>query len=188
MSTPEPGWEAETGLSVEYYREPAITWELDRELRALLAACFRSAGSQMFSCRRYCYELPLHRWVLRDAKRRLVAHLALHDKQILAGGAQLRVGGIAEVCVLPSQRGRGHVKRLLSLAHALCANERIEHTLLFGDLEVYASSGYAPLPARAVLLNADTLMSQAAPSWLLWRACSGSSWPLGEVDLSGPEF
>jgi hypothetical protein len=188
MSTPKSCWEAETGVAVEYYREPAVSWALDRELRTLLSACFRSAASQMFSCRRYCYELPLHRWVLRDAERRLVAHLALHDKQIVAEGAPLRVGGISEVCVLPSQRRRGHVKGLLSLAHALCAKERIEHTLLFGDLEVYASSGYTLLPGTAVVLHADTLMSQSAPSCLLWRASSGTSWPAGEVDLCGPAF
>ena len=45
----------------------------------------------------------------------MVAHLAIHDKVIGTTAGDLRVGGIAEVCVAAAQRGQGLVRRLMGL-------------------------------------------------------------------------
>ena len=75
----------------------------DRELRRLLLASFPHETSLLV--RRYIREAPAHRWLVRSGSGELIAHAAAHDKVISVDGCDIRIGGIAEVCVARSFRG-----------------------------------------------------------------------------------
>src|ERR1700742_3666755 len=88
---------------LEYAREPDVSEQLDRELRALISGCFNSPQDAFLRDQRWVREMPLHRYMLRDEHGQLVAHAAVHEKVIGVGDGELTVGGTAEVCVLESQ-------------------------------------------------------------------------------------
>ncbi len=181
-STPAP-------LRLEYAREPNVSAALDRELRELISGCFDRPRQAFFRERRYAQEMPLHRYLLRAPDGRLVAHAAVHEKRVRVGGAELMVGGLAEVCVHASQRRLGHVHRLLNSAHGALIERGIEHALLFGELVVYASLGYRALDVAVRRFDPDTQAHENGemPD-LLHRALTHEPWPAGSIDLLGPVF
>ena len=180
---------AAASLRLEYAREPDVSELLDRELRELISGCFPQPHNAFFRERRYAHELPLHRYMLRGDDARLLAHLAVHEKRVSIGETELMVGGMAEVCVHESQRGQGHARRLLGEAHRGLRERGIEFALLFGEPELYVSSGYLPLlasirrfdPAAQSFLTAISRVALCKP--LTERA-----WPDGPIDLRGPMF
>jgi predicted acetyltransferase len=176
-------------LRLERVSEPHVDAELDRELRAVLAACFIKPRDAFFRERRYANEMPSERWLVRDRDNLLVAHLASHEKTIGVGERELRIGGVAEVCVLPEYRGRGLVRYLVSQAHAHFRDRALGFGVLFGRLEVYGSSGYGRVKAAVRKLNARTqTWSTEVDDDFLVCSLNGESWPEGEVDLRGPDF
>jgi predicted N-acetyltransferase YhbS len=180
---------ADPSPRLEYVREPDVSPALDRELRELISGCFNQPHAAFFKERRYAQEMPLHRYLLRSAAGRLVAHVAVHEKVVTVGEAEVRVGGIAEVCVHESARGRGHVRTLLEQAHHGLVERGIEFALLFGDSEIYASSGYRAIPASIARFNPTTQCVEVAPNpSALVRPLDDRTWPTGPVDLRGPLF
>jgi predicted N-acetyltransferase YhbS len=180
---------ADLSPRLEYVREPDVSPAQDRELRELISGCFDQPHNAFFMERRYAQEMPLHRYMLRSAAGRLVAHVAVHEKVISVAEAEVRVGGIAEVCVHESARGRGHVQSLLEQAHRGLVERGIEFAFLFGDSEIYASSGYRAIPASIARFNPTTQCVEVAPSpSALVRPLGDRAWPAGPVDLRGPMF
>ncbi len=180
-ASPEP--------QLEYVREPNVSEQLDVELRALISSCFDSPEDAFLKHQRWVREMPLHRYLLRDASGRLVAHAAVHEKRIGVAEGELMVGGMAEVCVLESQRGRGYVRRLLEAAHAGMLERGIHFALLMGDLGVYSSSGYLPVEAPIRRLNHRTQNVEVGPmDKVLYKPLTSEPWPQGLVDLRGPLF
>ena len=174
---------------LEYVREPNVTEQLDGELRALISGCFNSPEDAFLKHQRWVREMPLHRYLLRDEGGQLIAHAAVHEKRIGVGDGELMVGGMAEVCVLTSQRGRGHVRRLLEAAHAGMLERGIRYALLLGDLAVYASSGYRAVEAPIRRLNHQTQAVEfGLMDKVLYKPLTDQPWPTGAVDLRGPLF
>ncbi len=174
---------------IEYVREPAVSPALDRELIELISGCFYQPHDAFFKERRYAQELPLHRYLMRSAEGRLVAHLAVHDKVVSVAGVDVRVGGMAEVCVHESARGRGYVRQLLEQAHQGLVDSGVEFAFLFGDSHVYASSGYGPVSATIRRLNHTTQAFEDSPiPAALVKPLAHRAWPEGPVDLRGPLF
>lgn len=169
-----------------YLADASVDDGLDRELRALLSLCFTGPQDVVFRDRRYFKEPPRHRWIVRDDAGRLVAHVAVHEKMIEVGVRGRPIGGIAEVCVHPDHRGRGHVRAMLSDIHAWLAAREIPYAVLFGDPRVYASSGYIPAPNLMVL--SETTGTWEASSHAMARPLLADSWPAGAVRLIGPGF
>jgi len=180
---------ADPTLRLEYVREPAVSEALNRELIELISGCFYQPHNAFFKERRYAQQMPLHRYMLRSAEGRLVAHLAVHDKILSVAGAELRVGGMAEVCVLESARGRGYVRLLLEEAHRGLVESGVEFAFLFGDANVYGSSGYRPVSASIARLNHATQLVEATVlQSALVKLLANRAWPEGPVDLRGPLF
>jgi predicted acetyltransferase len=180
-SSPPPGF--------EYVREPDVSDELDRELRDLLSGAFFQPHNAFFKERRYAQEQPRHRFLIRASEGRLLAHLAVHEKVISVGGADVAVGGMAEVCVHESARGRGFVRQLLERAHRELVESDIGFAFLFGDPNIYGSSGYLHALAPIRRLNHltqewETSVRQDA----LVKALTQAPWPEGPIDLRGPFF
>lgn len=164
-------------MTLTYLPDAHVDDTLDSELRILLTDCFGDA----FKDKRYCHELPVHRWLVRD-EGKLVAHLAVHDKTFEHEGTHTLFLGIAEVCVAPSHRGRGLVKRLLAEMEARFS--AAPFAILLGDEGVYSSSGYATVhnvyfPYKSSAEPAEGVMVKALGS---------ASWPEGKVTIEGPLF
>ena len=174
---------------LEYVREPDVSERLDRELCALISGCFTAPEDAFLKHQRWVREMPLHRYLLRDEQGRLVAHAAVHEKRIGVGDGELLVGGMAEVCVRQSQRGLGHVRRLLEAAHAGMLERGIRFALLMGDSRVYSSSGYRPVdePVRRLDHRTQTI-EFGRMTHVLYKPLAEEPWPVGPVDLRGPVF
>jgi predicted N-acetyltransferase YhbS len=180
---------ADPTLRLEYVREPAVSEALNRELIELISGCFTQPQDAFLRERRYAQEMPLHRYLLRSAEGRLIAHLAVHEKVLRVAGADVKVGGLAEVCVRDSERGHGHVRRLLDHAHQALRELGIPFAFLFGDSKIYHSSGYRPIPDTIACFDPVTARVIVAhdPSALV-RPLTERPWPEGPVDLRGPLF
>ncbi len=160
-----------------YLLDEAVDQVLDAELRALLSPCFGGG----FEHKRYAFEMPRHRWLVRE-KGGVVAHLAVHDKTFWNGGKTVPFVGVAEVCVAPSHRGRGLVKAMLREAEAHFSG--VPFAILLGDREVYGSSGYRPV--GNVYLPFENAAEPKAG--VLMKPLGSSLWPQGKVVIEGPPF
>jgi predicted acetyltransferase len=180
---------AASPLRLEYVREPDVSELLDGELREFISSCFPQPQNAFFRDRRYAQEMPRHRYLLRDESGRLLGHLAVHDKLVGVGEADLRVGGMAEMCVHESQRGLGRAKELLSQAHRGLQQQGVAFSLLFGEPELYTSSGYLPLlaPVRR-FVPAEQAFETGPLRVALHRPLTDRPWPEGPIDLRGPMF
>ncbi|WP_117233126.1 GNAT family N-acetyltransferase [Vibrio maerlii] len=125
-----------------YLEDHQVDESLDSELRGLLSTCFVNGdAAEVFRCQRFFKDKPQHRY-MRWHQGQLIAHVAVHEKQVLIDGVSKPICGIAEVCVAEDYRGKGLVKELLAEIHQQRAEAGDEFSVLFGDTEVYSSSGY----------------------------------------------
>ncbi len=164
-------------MTILYLPDTQVDDALDLELRDLLSVCFGDA----FREKRYHYELPAHRWLVRD-EGKLVAHLAIHEKTFEHEGEHTLFLGVAEVCVAPSHRGRGLVRAMLREAER--AFPATPFAILLGDKGVYGSSGYAAVhnvyfPYHQTDRPADDV---------LMKPLGDKAWPTGQVTIEGPSF
>ena len=175
--------------AIEFIEDAAVDAGLDRQLRTLLALCFTRPCDVVFRDRRYFHEPPRWRWFVRDAAGELIAHVAVHDKRIGTGAGELRIAGIAEVCVHPQHRGHGLVRDLLVTVHAWLIAQDIPVAMLFGDKKHYTSSGYRNVSNPIRHLKPETGVWIVEPSdWVMVKPLRDFTWPSGIVDLRGPTF
>ena len=172
-----------THVDLQYVPEDAIDARLDCELRGLLCACFTKPEDAVFRHRRYFLEPPQHRWLVRDTDGQLVGHAVVHEKEIIADQERYNVGGVAEVCVHPDSRRQGLAKLMLAAAHEWMAARGFSFAILFGEQEIYGSSGYSLIhnlyhDGTAGLDRVDAMV----------RALSDTPWPASKVYLPGPKF
>lgn len=169
---------------VEYLPDDSVDRTLDEELRGLLTTCFTKAQDVVFKDRRYFREPYPNRWVIRDGRGALVAHIGVHEKEVETGGTTFRIGGICEVCVLPAYRGRGYVRAMLESAHDWLTARGFVFAVLFGNPRVYGSSGYVQVT--------NLFHGGEEEGWkqvnAMVRELAGTPWPSEEVHLPGPKF
>lgn len=171
-------------MNIQYIKDTDVSEELDQKLRNLLSTCFiKGQDSKVFRRQRYYNEMPQHRYMLWDHDD-LIAHVAVHDKEVLMEKKSYPISGIAEVCVHPNYRKKGVVKTILEKVH----QDRMEYgdafSILFGDEEVYFSSGYrcvnnlkALNPSKEWNVTGHTMAHSL-----------NTKWPDGEVKLVGIPF
>jgi GNAT superfamily N-acetyltransferase len=173
-------------ISIVHRLDAEISAAEDHELRRLLLACFPYEPGLL--TRRFIRQPPTHRWLVRAASGELIAHAAAHDKFISAAGRELRIGGIAEVCVAHYFRGHGLAKKLLVEAHGWMGREGIPFAMLFGQPKVYASSGYAVIENPIQAENALIHHWNPFKGKPMIHAIAAHPWPEGPIDLRGPTF
>ena len=169
-----------------YLPDSAVDAALDLELRELLSTCFTKPQDAVFKERRYFAQPPAHRWMIRSPEGKLVAHIAVHERQIEAGAWVASVGGIAEVCVHPEARGQGLAKLLLDEIHVTLTQRGVFFTALFGSRSIYASSGYTQ-PGNVSIGPGSDGKWQPVPE-LMVRPLTAAAWPAGDVRMPGPAF
>jgi predicted N-acetyltransferase YhbS len=175
-------------LEVLYIPDTSVDQHLDGELRNLLTICFTKPQDTVFRHRRYLLEPPQHRWVIRDGLHRVVAHAAVHEKEVISAQQSYKIGGIAEVCVHPDFRQRGFTKALLTAIHEWLARRGFAFAMLFGNPTVYSSSGYWAAPNVCCDIGDESGQIQRKQITPLVRTLSDMAWPLGSVYLPGSPF
>jgi len=171
-------------MKFQYLKDSDVTPALDQKLRALLSQCFvKGQDAEIFSCQRYHQEMPQHRYLMWQGEE-LVAHVAVHDKLVTVSGVTYAISGIAEVCVHPKYRKRGLVKSLMERVNAERLKAGDAFALLFGDEQVYASSGYRCIDNLYVLSPQQEWVAVGHAMALVLN----KAWPTGEVRLVGIPF
>jgi len=139
----------------ESIEDVAVSSALDQELRDLLSLCFTQPHDTMFRHRRFNKAPPARRWLFRSPDGFLTAHVACHDKMVIASGEPLLTAGLSEVCTHPDHRRRGLARQLITLCEAWASTHGYRCCLLFGAPSVYGTMGYTACP---------TLLSQVEGS------------------------
>jgi len=158
----------------------------DHDLRHLLLTGFPYETALL--TRRYIHQPPAHRWLVRTPSGELIAHVAAHDKLISIAGQDIRIGGIAEVCVAHHFRGRHLVGKTLNEAHAWMRRESIPFAMLFGHPRVYTSSGYSVIDNPIVAESSLVYQWNPFKGKPMIHPITTQPWPPGPVDLHGPTF
>ncbi len=174
--------------NVQYLPDRDVDEAMDRALRDLLTNCFTKKQDVVFKYRRYFIDPYPHRWIIRENDGKLVAHAGVHEKCAVAADQIYRVGGIAEVCVHPGWRGRGHVRRMLSEIHDFLIEREFDFSILFGDHKVYGSSGYRPVSNLFMAEKPSASPNERKAVTGLIRELSNRAWPETEVVLLGKKF
>ncbi len=174
--------------AIEYIPDSEVDAALDGQLRGLLSICFTGPQNERFKRQRYYSQMPRHRWIIRE-QGRVIAHVAVHDKSVGTPVGDLAIGGVAEVAVRPDFRGRGLVRQLIAAAHADLVWRGVPFAFLFGDHNVYESSGYVPVNNPLRFYDPSRNEWCVRPDASAMVALLGSTpWPEGEIDLRGPVF
>ena len=173
-------------ITIVHRLDEEISPTEDQELRRLLLASFPYETALL--TRRYIRKAPAHRWLVRAASGELIAHTGAHDMVIAIGGREVRIGGIAEVCVAHPWRGRGLVGLMLAEAHAWMEQEGIPYAMLFGQPRVYTSSGYRMIENPIHVENALIHSWNPFKGKPMVHLIGAEPWPADPVDLRGPTF
>lgn len=173
-------------MTPEYIADANVDSQMDQALRELLSACFTKPHDIVFRDRRYFKEPPRHRWIIRGVGGALIAHVAVHEKEIEFDERVHPIGGIAEVCVHPGQRGEGLVRKMLADVHAWLADHETPFAVLFGETAVYQSSGYRP--AKNLYVQSAETGKWELSTHSMFRQLSSIPWPRDNVRLCGLRF
>ncbi|MBC8180910.1 GNAT family N-acetyltransferase [candidate division KSB1 bacterium] len=172
--------------NIKYIQDSKVDETLNKKLIALLSICFLK--DPVFQYRRYCKEMPQHRWYIEE-NNIIVAHLALHEKKINTENGEFPIGGVAEVCVHPDYRGKGSVKKMLVKTHNWLKENKFPFSMLFGEKEIYSSSGYSPVK------NEIKYFDDKTEKWIIeinrhaMKNVLGSIlWSEDLININGPMF
>lgn len=171
---------------VKYILDSDVDEALNKKLIDILSVCF--PDQEIFTKQRFYKEKPNCRWIIEN-ETEIIAHVALHKKEIIAAPNKMNIGGIAEVCVRPEYRGKGFVKLLLTYAHDYLIENGFKFSMLLGDANVYSSSGYK------IIDNEIKYYDHIAKVWkiekiddVMIKELSDEEWPNGLIDIQGPTF
>jgi hypothetical protein len=169
-----------------YRPDAAITEDEDRRLRRLLVSCF--AYNPYFRFRRFHIERPGHHWLARSASGQFVAHAAVHEKVLGTTHGEIRIGGVADVCVAADYRGLGILKTVLGTIHDWMAARQMPFSMLFGQPRIYTSSGYVLIDNELHASNSNARRWLPTKGKPMIKSLAAIPWPNGRIDLRGPTF
>ncbi|MEZ5274822.1 MAG: GNAT family N-acetyltransferase [Opitutaceae bacterium] len=175
---------------IRYLADANVDPVTDRQIRDLLTTCFTKAEDEVFKHRRYFIEPYPHRWIIRDPDPAgpIIAHIGVHDRTMRVGSGTRRFAGIAEVCVHPGHRSRGHVRSMLAVIHPWLAVHGFPFSILFGDPNVYRSSGYRVIDT--IRMNRDPADPDSPRKTVtaMIRPLTDEPWPEESVYIPGNPF
>ena len=118
----------------------------------------------------------------------MVAHLAVLEKWIGTERGDLKIGGVAEVCVATAYRRHRQAARLIRAAHDWMRGNGFEFAMLFGQPGIYQSSGYALIENEIAATNSLARHWNPFCGKPMIHRLSDKPWPEGRIDLRGPTF
>ena len=171
---------------IKYIHDTKIDAKLDKKIIQLLSMCF--VKEPFLKYQRFVKEMPQHRWYIED-ENKMIAHIAVHEKIMNTKTAEFHFGGIAEVAVHQDFRGRGYVKKILIQIHKWLKVQEYPFVMLFGEKEIYASSGYSPVQNEIKYFKNETNKWTIEINRHALKSVLGSNpWPEGMIDIKGPMF
>lgn len=171
---------------IKFILDKDVDGELNDKIIQILSMCF--PDQQIFTKQRYYKETPQYRWYV-ESDSIIVAHIAMHKKKITINSDEILIGGIAEVCVHPNYRGKGLAKELLRASEIFMTENWYKFSVLFGDPNVYGSSGYKQIDNRIKYIDhISGKWITEINSDIMIKKISDTEWPDGLVNLNGPTF
>jgi GNAT superfamily N-acetyltransferase len=180
---------AEKGIKVSFVLDKDVSPSLDRQLIELLSVCYPTTPDWLDRSQRHFKEIPRYRWFIQMEGAMVLAQVAVHDKVFGTEEGEVGAGGIAEVAVHPSCRGRGYVHLMLDEVEKFLRVSGVSFAVLFGDGKIYGSRGYRAEsnPCRYLDVVEKKLKITTEHS-LRVKPLGEKSWPEGSIDLRGPLF
>lgn len=173
-------------FDVKFIEDKDVNTPLDEQLICSLSTCF--PHQPIFQTQRYFKECPQYRWYM-ESDNQVIAHVAVHDKEIICNDEKVRIGGVAEVFVLPDYRRRGLTKRLLGEAEKWMKARNIDFSVLYGEEKIYKSAGYNTINVIVHYLDFESKewVTEASED-LMIKELTEKKFPEGKIDLQGPTF
>lgn len=171
---------------INFLPDTAINTQENAKLIHSLSICF--PHQPLFNTQRFYKECPQYRWFIEN-ENQIIAHVAVHDKEILSNNEKIRIGGIAEVFVLPDHRKQGLAKLLLNEAEKWMQKEGINFSVLYGEEKIYQSSGYYTIDeiVRYKDFPSNEWIEEKSKD-LMVKELTDKKFPKGNIDLQGPTF
>ncbi len=139
-------------MRIEIVHELRMPAETDRQIRAVLVACFPKDAAIFAESRGWHGSQPVFSAVALHGER-VIGHVGVVDRVVTMGGAKIRIFGVQNVAVLPDFRGKGYVDHMLAAVAGEAERQAFDMGLLFcGPLleKVYRRCGWRTLSPRAV--------------------------------------
>jgi hypothetical protein len=125
--------------------------------------------------------------VLVWAGDRLVSHVGIVERSVMAAGRPIKVGGIASVGTHPAYRGQGHATTAMRGAMAfICGRLGAEFGFLLCRDHVagfYSKLGWRPVAESVVFDQPEGRVTWPLTA-MVW-SCHDEPWQPGPVDLGG---
>ena len=179
----------EKGIKVSFVMDREVSLSLDRQLIELLSVCYSTTPDWLDRTKRHFKEIHEYRWFIQMDGAMVSAQVAVHDKVFGTEAGDVRTGGIAEVAVHPSWRGRRYVHLMLNEVEEFLRLSGVPFAVLFGDEKIYGSRGYRaeanPCRYWDVFDNKFRITTELS---LRVKPLGEKAWPAGLIDLRGPLF
>jgi predicted N-acetyltransferase YhbS len=170
--------------------EAKVSPVLDAAIRALLCACF-PRDTRHFSQSRAWHTAPTYSLVCKEGPR-AIGHVGIVMREVRIGGTPAMVAGVQSVAVLPSHRGRGLSRQLMTAAMEEARRRGARFGLLFCEpsLErLYAAWGWRTCPASATMRDEHGgCVPIPDKNIIMMKSLSGDALPPGDVDLCGADW
>ena len=144
-------------MELRILKESQVTKSLDEEIRKNLVISFPHNKDIFSHSRKWRGNVPFYNIVLLDGDI-VCAHVAVVDRTILAGTANVRVAGVANVFVMPGYRGKGLSDKVLIAAMAEAKKLDFDCGLLFtveNTTHIYTRNGWLKISGQKFIANID---------------------------------
>lgn len=172
--------------------ESAMPPAIDAAIRASLCVCFPD-DRDIFSQSRAWHGSAASYSIVMEENGEVIAHVGIVDRTITAGETKVRVAGIQNVLVLPTQRGRGLCDTVMNAAMEEARKRDFDAGLLYcvPELEkVYARCGWTLLPKEEIVRIDETGQGQALPAKniAMYYPLRVTDFPAGRIHLNGNDW
>ncbi len=180
-------------LDLKVLNEKLVTTELDERIRQMLCQCFPRETGTFSKTRAWHGSGPNWSVYLEDEQGQIAAHAGMVDRMITVDQRPLHVGGIQNVCVLPSFRGRGLCQQVMKQIAEVAKGENYDAGLLFCVpelVQLYSREYWRRLPQAEVLRIDDSGNERSLPqdNIPMYFPIKIEAWPPGLIHLRGNDW
>ena len=177
-------------LALQVVEESGMSPSLDEAIRESLCECFPASASTFAKTRAWHGSTPSYSLVHREGAR-VVGHVGVIVREIVAGGTPVTVAGIQSFAVIPNRRGTGLSRRLMEEAMVEAKRHEIPFGLLFcvpGLERFYISLGWRTLFVRARMVFEGAETEIPAKNIAMALPLAARPFPSGDLHLGGPDW
>ncbi|MBN2376521.1 MAG: GNAT family N-acetyltransferase [Sedimentisphaerales bacterium] len=179
-------------MHIEIVQEKRITESRDIEIRKLLCLCFPK-DTCFFSKSRFWNQVVPEYTVIFQKHSAIIAHVSVIDRDILIGNDKFHVAGIGSVCVHPSCRGKGLLKKLLAKAMKEASEKGYDFGFLFCKIKIkniYTNLGWRAVIAPDIIRINPCGTEENFQEWenedmAMYYPLSKNTLPVGVIHLQG---